>query len=226
MGEMFNGFGQAYNQATISTDESVKVLEPGGYVLKILKVSSYTTKKGYPCMLVNFDIAEGDFKDYFKKKWNVAKNYRPDAKWSGTAYVMLPAPNDDRETVDKKLSRLKGFITAVNESNGGKPIDAAGNFSSDEFTNKLVGGLFGSEEYAYNGKQGWTAKHRLFVSADRIRKNDFEIPQARPLNNGGFSQAQVQNGSNMFAGYSAQPQANQGDLSEFEEIISDGTLPF
>ena len=52
-----------YNKEDRKT--SFEQLPKGAYVCKILNVEEQTSKKGHSMVVVSFDIAEGEYKDFY-----------------------------------------------------------------------------------------------------------------------------------------------------------------
>ncbi len=143
--------------------DSVK-LPAGGYVCKYTKVED-NPDKNY--LYMEYDIAEGTFKDYYKQLEERA-NF-----WGGRCY---------RSYTDKALPMFKRMCSAVTKSNKGFIFD--GNEHADETTlvGKYVGMILGEEEYV--GNDGST-KTRLYVareiSVEDIKANNFKIPELKKL---------------------------------------------
>ena len=139
-------------------------LPAGGYICKYTAVKD-TPDKNY--LYMEFDIAEGDFKDYYK---DLAE--RMDF-WGGRCY---------RSYTEKALPMFKRMCSAVTKSNPGFIFD--GNEHADETTliGKLVGMILGEEEYV--GNDG-SIKTRLYVSreiaVDDIRTGKYKVPALRKL---------------------------------------------
>lgn len=139
-------------------------LAAGGYVIKMTAVAD-DEKKEY--LSIVFDIAEGAEAGRFKNE---------------------PAENDYRHRFirsykEKALPMLKAFTVAVDETNGTNITDLIEKgFNEQMLVGKLVGIVFGYEEYESNDG---SVKERLRVanvmSADRIRKGDFKVPELRKL---------------------------------------------
>ena len=140
-------------------------LPVGGYVCKITNVEDVPEKE---YLFIEFDIAEGPYKDYYKKLQE-AKNF-----WGGSMY---------KSYKEKALPMLKRFCSAVTKSNPGYIFDA-GEQNSDEKTlkGKLIGLVFFEEEY--QGNDGYI-KTRLKVDyeteIEKIRKGDFKIKAKKTL---------------------------------------------
>lgn len=226
---------QYRNWNNVQAAGEFKPLKPGGYVLQIKAAREETSRNGNPMLVIAFDIAEGEFKGYYNDLF--AKNTAADRKWpnGGIHRIMLPVDNGTDED-NKQMSKLKGFVNAVAESNR--------NYNPNEYWNieqlkgKLVGGLFRREEYEnQKGERKWTTKLAWPCSVPRIKSGDFEVPEDRPLPEttsntyGAFPQAPANS-------YPPNPYANapiaqddpfggqQGFVPIDNEIEDDSDLPF
>ena len=157
-----------YEQAEAVIPGDYEMLEPGGYVCKILKVQA--EEKDYGTLLrIAFDIAEGEYEGYYRRRFDQKKQYDENAKWPGMYYQA--AKQDD-------LRYFKGFITSIEASNPGFKW----NWDEKKLTGKLFGGIFGEEEYEkQNGEIGTIVKCRFVRSADSIREGKFKVPEKKRL---------------------------------------------
>ncbi|HWT74349.1 MAG TPA: hypothetical protein VN258_06485 [Mobilitalea sp.] len=134
-------------------------LVAGGYICRITLVEDVPEKE---YLKIEYDIAVGDMKDYFKNL-NDAKGF-----WAGKFIKSY------KETA---LSFFKGFTTAVEKSNAGYKFDN----DEKKLIGKLVGLVIGEEGYI--GNDG-SSKNRLYVkdvrSVDSIKNGDFEVPAYKP----------------------------------------------
>lgn len=139
-------------------------LPAGGYVCRYTDVEDKPEKK---YLYMEYDIAEGEFKDYYKDLEERA-NF-----WGGRCY---------RSYTEKALPMFKRMCSAVTKSNNGFIFD--GNKYADEKTliGKLVGMILGEEEYV--GNDG-ALKTRLYVvrevSIDDIRAGKYKVPELKKL---------------------------------------------
>lgn len=138
-----------------------KRLIAGGYIARI---TSATDEPAKEYTFIEYDIAEGEFKDYYKELYE-AKNF-----WGGQTV---------KSYKEKALPFYKAFLTAIKESNAGFM------FNNDErnLVGKVVGIVLGEEEY--RKKDGGIGKRlyvNRFTSTDKIRTNDFDIPELKKLN--------------------------------------------
>lgn len=160
---------EGYEEAQALTGE-YEVLEPGGYICKILSAKEEKTKTNKNALIIAFDIVEGDNKDFYKKKFD--EDTRLDKKWpsNGIYRQMLEG--------DKAMGYFKGMITALEASNP--------NFKWDWDESKLkdlkFGGIFGREQYEANdGSHKFSTKLRFIRSVEKIKNGEFEIPADKLL---------------------------------------------
>lgn len=150
-----------------------KVLPPGGYVCKIVKVLETESQSGKPMLHIGLDIAEGEYTGFFQDRYN--KDTRSYKKWPSIFYQLI-------YTSDGKTNRMfKAFCESVEHSNNIN-MPWGDNFATD-LRGKLVGVLYGREEYVGqdDGMSHWTVKPRFWRSAESIRKGDFTVPEDRPV---------------------------------------------
>lgn len=219
--EIFEGFGADfatdYNNAdVIVPGEKPGTLPPGAYVLEIKGAHMEQTMNGKKYLALYFDIAEGECAGYYQAMWEYEKKWDnpatgKKAKWKGIFKIWLPSKADGDEKYKSSMSRFKGCITAINQSNQTKPaIDPAVHFGSADFINKFVGGAFGEKEWEYNGKTGWKTECRWLADVEKVREGNINTPEKLPLKE--KPAPAISNSSD--------------DLSEYSDIISDGSLPF
>lgn len=169
-----NGYEKA--QACSDTER----LPVGGYVLKILDaVEQDNSDKGWNNQLIiSFDIAEGEHKDFF------AANYKAqtgeDKKWKGT--YRLRVPKDDGSEQDNwTMRRFKTVMNAFEDSNKGYRFD----WDEKKLKGLLIGALFNNKEYEFNGRHGFFTNCHSLVTVEKIRSGKFEIPADTLLKNNG-----------------------------------------
>ena len=144
-------------------------LPAGGYVCKVTSTEIRLSRTGNEGLIVNFDIAEGDYKDYFANNPNIA--------WIGSMWQNTPNGDPRRDGF------FYGMLTAFEESNPGFKIqvDAQGNLVETCLEGKYIGVVFRDEEEEYNGSTFFRAHPYQFRSADKVRKGDFKAPQPKTL---------------------------------------------
>lgn len=156
---------QPINLANVQEAGIGNGLKAGGYVCRITNVEDVVDKK---YLLVEFDIAEGEYKDYYK-------NLEERANFWGGSMI--------RSYKETALSMLKRFCSAVTKSNPGYIFDA-GEQNSDEKTlkGKLVGLVLREEEYIKNnGALGTRLRVDYETEVDKIRKGDFKVKEIKRL---------------------------------------------
>ena len=139
-------------------------LPAGGYICKYTDVKDEPTKE---YLYMEYDIAEGEFEGYYK---DLEERL---GFWGGKCY---------RSYKEKALPMFKRMCSAVTKSN--KRFIFDGNEHADEKTliGKLVGMVFGEEEYV--GTDG-SVKTRLYVvremPVEDIRAGKFKVPELKKL---------------------------------------------
>lgn len=147
-----------------------KKLPAGGYVCKIINVKEQTSKAGNDMLVLAFDIAEGEFTDYYKEAYD--RNTSEDKKWRGNFYIMIPP--EDADANNWKLRRLKTNISKFEDSNSGYHFDWE---HPERLTGLKIGMLFNEQEYvADNGSNRFTTKPKSLELVETIRSGDFEVP--------------------------------------------------
>lgn len=177
-------------------------LPAGGYVAKILnaKVDEYSWGE---VLVISFDIAEGDYKDFFAKQYQA--NTNEDKKWKGN--FRLTVPQESNQYFESQKRAFGNALACIEESNSGYHW----NWNEAELKGKLVGVLFRNKEWEMNEKTGWTTEACTFVSVDEIRTNTYKMPKDKPLAN-----KPTQNNN-----------VSEADLSKYyEEFSSAVELPF
>ena len=165
---------KAFNGLEIK--KSVSASEPlpaGGYVAKILnaKVEEYSWGEK---LVISFDIAEGEYKDFFRKQYN--ENTREDKKWKGN--FRLTVPQESNQYFDSQKRTFGNAIWAIEESNPGYHWD----WNEAALRGKIVGVLFRNFEWEMDdGRSGWSTECCTFVSVDDVRTGNFKQPKDKPL---------------------------------------------
>lgn len=194
------------NYAETQTITSAQTLPVNAYVIKIMKAEckTYNTSKGvFEKLELCFDIAEGDFKDFY------ANNYKSqnteDKKWKGV--YRLNIPTDDGSEADGWSKRkFKTDMTAIEESNSGYHWD----WNEAQLKGKVVGLVCRSEEWSFNGKTGWRTAPFKFISAADVKSGNFKLPDPKPIN-----------GNNK-----PSTTAVSNNLDAFVEVATGDDLPF
>jgi len=135
----------------------------GGYVVKIVDIKDVPDRN---YLLINYDIAEGEWEDwwmamYETQNWGLPRHY---ASYS-----------------DKAQGMFKHFLICLEKSNPNFRMTA---WDNDE--HKLVGLKFGAVigEEEYEGKDGKVKKAKRIqriLSIEDIRKGNFKVPELKKL---------------------------------------------
>ncbi|MGN0352423.1 MAG: hypothetical protein ACI4ES_12290 [Roseburia sp.] len=148
----------------------------GGYILKILDVK-YQENDWGDVILLSFDIAEGEQKDFFKTNYNQQEG--EDKKWKGV--YRLRVPKDDGSEKDEwTMRRFKTVISNFEESNSGYHW----NWDEQTLKGKTIGALFNNKEYEFNGRHGFFTNCHSLVTTEKIRTGKFTVPEDTLLNSG------------------------------------------
>lgn len=141
--------------------EDFKALPIGAYecVIKIARVN-HNEESGKNTFKVGVDISDGDYKEYFQKRYD--NNTNTDKKWDNNAVRYLAYEGDN-------ASYFKGFITCVENSNPGYKWD----WDEKKLIGKKICGVFQYEEYQnQEGKKGVKVRLNKFRSLDKIKEID------------------------------------------------------
>lgn len=146
-------------------------LELGGHLLTIVDAKEYTSEvSGNTSLRICVDISKGDKQEnFFKNQYD--NNTASDKKWStaGTKYLSLK---------DEQIAYLKGFITAIENSNAGFRFNTKGTW--DQLKGLKIAGQFGLEEYLDNeGHLKTATKLVQFRSIDKL--SEIKIPRVKKL---------------------------------------------
>ena len=176
---------KAFNGLEIK--KSVSASEPlpaGGYVAKILnaKVEEYSWGE---VLVISFDIAEGEYKDFFSKQYK--ENTREDKKWKGN--FRLTVPQESNQYFDSQKRTFGNAIWAIEESNPGYHWD----WDENALKGNMVGVLFRNFEYDVDGNQGWSTECCTFVSVEDVRTGNFKQPKDKPIRNKATNNATASN---------------------------------
>ena len=149
-------------------------LELGGHILKIVKVEESTSKAGNPMILIYLDTDKSDKQPlYFKKRYD--NDTRENKKWGCIVYQFV----EDPRTGDCNQG-LVTFHDTVSRSNSNFKL-VWGDKYCDCFKGKLIGGVFGREQYINSkGNAAFATKCFWFRTVDEI-KSGVEVPEDKLL---------------------------------------------
>jgi hypothetical protein len=128
--------------------QSFEQLPKGAYVCKILNIEAMKSKSGKDMAKISFDIAEGDYKDFYTKQYQA--NTSEDKKWSYDAVTYLVLPY---EGCDPFITQnWDTFWANVEDSNNGFVFDG----DEKKVQGKTFGGVFRIEETEGNNGNVYT----------------------------------------------------------------------
>ena len=153
-------------------------LELGAHQVVIMDAREYENiSSGNISLKVSVDIANGDKQaGYFQKQYDEAKKSTQEGqevKWSTGAVRYLSLKNEN-------IAYLKGFITALENSNSNFKFNKDGNW--EQLKGLKCAGVFGLEEYQDSeGKIKTATKLTNFRSLDKLK--DITIPKVKTIDN-------------------------------------------
>lgn len=162
-------FGKGF-EAIEST--SSRKLPAGGYICKIMNAKVENAKSsGLPMVVIQFDICEGEYNNFFHEKYSNDLKFRPTAKYQGIARI----PAVDAEGNARR--GFNGFCGAIEKSNDIKlPLEDVAFLNA--LKNAYVGIVFGREEVEFDdGRTAMVTKPKFYRSTQAIESGDYETPK-------------------------------------------------
>ena len=172
--QQFKGYDEAKQNAQAAGNGGK--LPKGAYVCKILGVKATEAtdnKSGF--IQIQFDIAEGEYKGFFKKQYD--ENTREDKKYKGKATIYLPK-DDGTEQDGWTKNAFARWTNAIEDSNPGYTWD----WDETKWKGKLVGILFGTTGTVIEGKEITYTEARTGTSIEKVRSGDYKIPKFKKRN--------------------------------------------
>lgn len=164
------------NYDNIKTFGEFTPLELGGHILVIKKVVESKTTQGKDMVTILFDTHTTDKQpNFYTEQYKRDTRPKAEKKWGGFKIEFPYKANGDVNPF------FKVFTDSVAKSNNGwqvqwdKEGEATGVFANC-FVGKLVGGVFGKEEYLYNGEKKMGTKCVAFRSVEAI-KAGVQVPK-------------------------------------------------
>ena len=148
-----------WNEIEAKGMDDFKALPIGAYECKIINaVENHNEESGKTTLKVMVDIASGEYKDYFKKRYD--SNTAIDRKWDNNATKFLAFEGEN-------ISFFKGFITIVENSNVGYKW----NWEESTLRDKKLVGVFQYEEYKkQDGTKALKVRLTKFRSLDKLKE--------------------------------------------------------
>lgn len=155
-----------FNKFERKEQTEFELLPKGAYVIKFLSVKEEeNANKGNRYLKIAFDIAEGEYKDFYKKLFD--NSTKEDKKWPNDAVIYITSPDDNSE--QWIIDNFNKFMTAVEDSNK----DYHWNWDESTLKDKLVGAKFCIEQSEYDGKIYDHTKAKWFIAAQKIRDGKY-----------------------------------------------------
>lgn len=155
--------------------EDFKALPIGAYECIIRKAEVYTNSKtGKESFKVEVDIASGEYKGYFQKRFDNNNNSTKTWDNNSTRYLAFEGDN---------TAYFKGFITCVENSNPGYTWD----WDETKLTGKRVCGVYQYEEYEkQDGSRAVKVRLSKFRSLDKMKESNNNLNDSVRLLNGSY----------------------------------------
>ena len=150
---------------TYNRNNRRKTFEPlpkGAYVVRIKDAKIAKTSSGNDQVVIAFDIAEGEYKDFYKGQFD--RNTSEDKKWPIDAIFYLTIPHDG--CADYVVTNYDSFFADLEDSNNGFV------FTGDEKTlkGKLIGAKMHIRQTEFNGNVYNHTRMKWSCVADDVRK--------------------------------------------------------
>lgn len=168
-------------------------LPAGGYICRIMNAKIEIAKSsGLPMVVIQFDICDGEYSNFFHEKYDNDRAYRSNANYQGIARI--PAVNEE----GKARKGFNSFCGAVEKSNG-ITLPTEDNAFLNMLRNKTVGIIFGREEVRFDdGRTSMVTKPKFYRSVETIESGNYETPKDELLSNNIAPRSTVSNASALF----------------------------
>ena len=138
-----------------------EALPKGAYVVKILGAKIAQSTWGATQLVIQFDIAEGEYKDFYRHQYD--RNSNEDKKWPVDGVFYLEIPGDG--SAEYVITNYDTFFADLEDSNDGFV------FAGDEKTlkGKLIGAKMHIRQTEYNGNVYNHTRMKWSCVADDVR---------------------------------------------------------
>lgn len=169
--KQFNGYDEAKKEAQASGGMK---LPAGAYICKVEGVKYESTEYG-DRIAIRFDIAEGDFKDFFKNQYEA--NTSEDKKWKGRINVFVPKDDgSEGDAITKKT--FANWTDAFEKSNKGYTWD----WDENKWKGKKIGIVFGQTGTVIDNKEIVYTEPRFAIDVERVKKGDAPVAKFKAKN--------------------------------------------
>lgn len=156
----FSGYEQAKEAARFFGSERLPI---GAYVCQVKNVQYVAGENGNSDRIdILFDIAEGEYKDFFKKQYDA--NTSEDKKWKGRTSIYVPKEDGSEKDEWTKNSFAK-WTNGFEDSNSGYKWD----WKEEKWKGLLVGIVFGETGSVIDGREILYTEARFACAAEKVR---------------------------------------------------------
>lgn len=168
------------NVYTEGASEQLPVEQAYVCEIKGAKEVDYETTSGYRVhrLDIALDVCEGDYKDYYQKKYDADIN--EDKKFKGVVKINIPR-NDGTEQDGWTIKSFNTQLCAIEDSNAGYTWDNV----LDHLKGKKIGLVLRSKEWEFNGNRGFYSEPYKLISVANAKAQKFRKPATKYLNNSG-----------------------------------------
>lgn len=165
-----------YDECNVGFGERI-ILPPGAYVCRIRQVQEVESKRGTPQIKVELDIAEGDFYNFWRAKWEEKLAEKKNAGYprGGTAYISV-----NKFQSDEINPQFKAFCEAFRKSN-----ECDINWTTSEwgrqFEGRFIGAVYRHEEQEFRGYKYMQPSIAYWCSVDSARSGEIKPPATKYL---------------------------------------------
>lgn len=169
----FNGFDEAKKNAEAMGGER---LPAGAYVCEILGVKYQKGEDGKSdSIALQFDIAEGEYKGFFKKQYE--NSTQENKKYKGKTIIYCPV-DDGSERDNWTKNSFAKWTNSFESSNEGYAWD----WHEEKWKGLVVGIAFGDTGTKIDGKDIVYTEPRYAVPVKSVRDKKVKLPQFKSKN--------------------------------------------
>lgn len=171
--KQFNGYADAAKNARLTGGAK---LPEGAYVANIMNVKYVPGENGNSDRIdIQFDIAEGEYKGFFKKQYE--ENTQEDKKWKGKTSIYVPKDDGSEKDEWTKNSFAK-WTNALEDSNTNYKWD----WDENKWKGLSIGLMFALTGNVIEGKEVTYTEVRYPMSVENAKKPDVKIPAIKKRN--------------------------------------------
>lgn len=207
-----------YDSISAFGESSFTPLPKGGYIVRITDIREETSQNGGQMIHFMFDIADGEFANYFSNLFESRrrKNLDPNktVKWPFEGQMWVPI--QDYEDASKMSRKFKGLCTALKDS-GTEPWLPNDAFNMQGAKGATIGMVFQRVEREYQGKKIWETVPWACRSVGAIDSGDYYVPDDKPYvpKDNGYGYSQPNYGQPNYSQPSYQQPQQSGSFNGF-----------